>query len=247
LCCPDAGSADHRPLDVHHRTVSESHTDTEIWPLLLPEEEEAMVVVAEVVEGEEVVMTETPIVLVLQGMLRPETEVIARGAEVRLAGVPVGVAAEVRAAVLRLRDEEEVLEEEVEGVEVPEDAEAQAIPATAHAAEVEAETADAERSWRQTNSPTWKMLGKRQRYRSTEFWSATAKQGSSCHLEYRARRLEARSDLIPSSEHCTTSSMVEGSLLRVRPCSMHWAPTMNIKRTVPLERRWKIMRVLQTA
>jgi hypothetical protein len=178
LCCPDADSADPRPLDVHRQTVLESHTDTEIWPLLPPEEEEEVVVVVEAEEGEEVVMMEIPIVLVLQEMLRPETGVTAPGAGVRLAEVPVGVAAEVRAVVLRLRDEEEVLGEEVEGVEVPEDAEAQAIPATAHAAEVEAETADGERSWRQTNSPTWKMLGKRQRYRSTEFWSATAKQGS---------------------------------------------------------------------
>jgi hypothetical protein len=119
-----------------------------------------VVAVAEVVEGEEVVMTETPIVLVLQEMLRPETEVIARGAGVRLAGVPAGVAAEVRVAVPRLREEEEAPEGEVEVVEVPDDAEAQAIPATAHAAEVEAETADAEHSWRQTNPLTWRKLGK---------------------------------------------------------------------------------------
>jgi hypothetical protein len=169
LCCPDADSADPRPLDVHRQTVLESHTDTEIWPLLPPEEEEEVVVVVEAEEGEEVVMMETPIVLVLQGMLRPETEVIARGAEVRLAGVPAGVAAEVRVAVLRLKEEEAVLEEEVGAVGVPEDAEAQAIPATARAAEAEAETAGAEHSWRQTNPSTWKMLGKRQKDRNHRF------------------------------------------------------------------------------
>jgi hypothetical protein len=171
LCCPDAGSADPRLQDVHRRTASESHTDTEPWlpPLPEEEEEEEEVVVVEVEEGEEVVMTEIPTVLVLQEMLRPETGVIARGVGVRLAEVSAGVAAEVQVAVLRLRDEEEVPEEEVEVVEVPEDAEAQAIPATAHAAEAEAETADAERPWRQTNPSTWRKLGKCHTARSHRF------------------------------------------------------------------------------
>jgi hypothetical protein len=171
-----AGSADPRPLDVRRRIVSESHTDTEIWLLLLPEEEEAVVVVVvEAVEEGEVVMMEIPIVPVLQGMLRPETGAIARGVGVRLAGVPAGVVAEVRAAVPRLRDEEEVPEEEVEAAEVVEDAEAQAIPATARAAEAEAETAGAEHSWRQTNP---RKLGKRQGAATTESWHAIAKSRS---------------------------------------------------------------------
>jgi hypothetical protein len=167
LCCPDAGSADPHPPDVRRQTASESHTDTEIWLLLPPEEEEEVVLEAE--EGGEVVMMEIPIVLVRQGMLRPETGVTARGAGVRLAGVPAGVAAEVRVAVLRLREEEEVPEEEVGAVEVPEDAEAQAIPATAHAAGAEAETADAEYPRRQTNPSTRRKLGKGQKGRNQRF------------------------------------------------------------------------------
>jgi hypothetical protein len=167
LCCPDAGSADPHPPDVRRQTASESHTDTEIWLLLLPEEEEEVVV--EAGEGGEVVMMEILIVLARRGMLRPETGVTARGAGVRLAGVPVGVAAEVRVAVLRLREEEEVPEEEVGAVEVPEDAEAQAIPATAHAAEAEAETADAEHLRRQTNLSTRRKLGKVQKGRDHRF------------------------------------------------------------------------------
>jgi hypothetical protein len=171
LYCPDAGSADPHPPDVRRQTASESHTDTEIWLLLLllEEEEEAVTVVAEVAEGEEVPTMEIPIVPVLREMLRPETGVTAPGAGVRLAGVPAGVSAEVRVAVPRLREEEEVPEEEVGAVEVPEDAEAQAIPATARAAEAEAETAGAEHSWRQTNPSTWKMLGKRQKDRNHRF------------------------------------------------------------------------------
>lgn len=98
----------------------------------------------EVAEGEEVPMMEIPIVLVLQEMLRPETGASARGAEVRVAEVPAGVEAEAQLAVLRLGEEEEVLEGELAVVEVPVDAEAQATAATARAAEAEAETADAE-------------------------------------------------------------------------------------------------------
>jgi hypothetical protein len=94
LCCPAAGSADPRPLDARHRTASENHTDTEIWLLQLLEEEVAVVVVAEVAEGEEVLMMETPIVQVLQEMLRPETEALARGAGVRVAEAPAGAVAE---------------------------------------------------------------------------------------------------------------------------------------------------------
>jgi len=101
-------------------------------------------VVAEVVEGEEALMTEIPIVPVLREMLRPETGVSARGAGVQLVEVLAGAAAEVRVAVLRPRGGEEVPEEEVGVVEVPHDVEAQATPATPRAAEVEAETADAE-------------------------------------------------------------------------------------------------------
>jgi hypothetical protein len=100
--------------------------------------------VAEVVEGEEVLMTEIPTVLVLREMLHPETEVSARGAGVQPAEALAGVAAEVRVALLRPKGGEEVPEEEVGVVEVPRDVEAQAIPATPHAAEAEAETADAE-------------------------------------------------------------------------------------------------------
>jgi hypothetical protein len=102
------------------------------------------VVVAEVAEEEEVPMMETPIVLVLREMLRPETGVSARGAEVQLAEALVEVAAEARVAVLRPRGGEEVLEEEVGVAEVPRDVEAQAIAATLRAAGAEAEIADAE-------------------------------------------------------------------------------------------------------
>lgn len=122
-----------------------SHTDTGTWLLLLLEdEEEAAVVVAEVVEGEEVLMREIPIVRVLSEMLRLETGVSVRGAGVQLAEALAGVAAEVRVALLHPKGGEEVPEEEVGVVEVQHGVEAQAIPATPHAAEVEAETADAE-------------------------------------------------------------------------------------------------------
>jgi hypothetical protein len=89
-------------------------------------------------------MMETPIVLVLREMLRPETGVSARGAGVQLAEALVEVAAEARVAVLRPRGGEEVLEEEVGVAEVPRDVEAQAIAATLRAAGAEAEIADAE-------------------------------------------------------------------------------------------------------
>jgi hypothetical protein len=168
LYCPDAGSADPHPPDVRRQTASESHTDTEIWLQLPPEEEEEEVVV-EVGEGEEVVMMEIPIVLVLREMLRPETGVTAPGAGVRLAGVPAGVSAEVRVAVPRLREEEEVPEEEVEAVEVQADEEVQAIPAMAHAAGVEAEIADAEYPWGQTNPSTRRKLGKVHKGRDPRF------------------------------------------------------------------------------
>lgn len=101
-------------------------------------------VAAEVEEGGEVLMMETTIALVLQEMLRPETGVTAQEAEVRAAGAPAGVAAEVRPAVLRPGEELEVPEEEVAAVEATAGVEAQATAATAHAAEAEAETADVE-------------------------------------------------------------------------------------------------------
>lgn len=141
MYCPVADLADLHPLDVPHRIASENHTDTEIWQLQLLEEEE---VVVEVEEGGEVPMMETTIALVPREMLRPETGATARGAEVRVAGVPAGVVAGVQLAVLHPGEEEEVPEEAVEAVEETADVEAQAIAAMARAAGAEAETADAE-------------------------------------------------------------------------------------------------------
>ena len=141
MYCLVADLADLLPLDVPHRIASENHTDTEIWLLQLLEEE---VAVAEAEEGGEVPMMETTIALALREMLRPEIGATARGAEARAAGVPAGVAAGVRLAVLRPGEEEEVPEVEVEAVEATADVEAQAIAAMARAAGAEAETADAE-------------------------------------------------------------------------------------------------------
>ena len=75
-CYHVADSADLHQQDVRHQTASESHTDTEIWLLQLQEEE----VEVEGVGGEEAVTTETPIALVLQEMVHPETGVTAREA-----------------------------------------------------------------------------------------------------------------------------------------------------------------------
>ena len=100
--------------------------------------------VAEAEEGGEVPMMGTTIALALREMLRPETGATARGAGVRAVGVPAGVAAGVRLAVLRPGEEVEVPEVEVEAVEATADVEAQAIAAMARAAGAEAETADAE-------------------------------------------------------------------------------------------------------
>lgn len=91
LCYRVADSAGLHPQDVHRQTASESHTDTGIWLSPLREEE---VEVVEVGDGE-VAMTEIPIALILQGMVHPETGVIAPGAGVQAAGASAEVAAEV--------------------------------------------------------------------------------------------------------------------------------------------------------
>ena len=90
LCCRVADSAGLHQRDVHHQTASESHTDTGIWPLLQQEEEVEVVEVGD----DEVAMTEILTDLILQGMVHPETGVIARGAGVRVAGASAEVVAE---------------------------------------------------------------------------------------------------------------------------------------------------------